>query len=146
MVSLVFLDLISLLFYGSPSNTFNNISLEIFKAEVVYSFFIIIQFFLFTFRFLPLRYFSIYCVQYVPIHLCMHTCICIFICTRIPLCMRVWVYALCYMLAYIRCSNHDSNYGLVGDRYTYSKYIKSKTLAAPQHTLASFGVRVGVDR
>lgn len=61
----------------------------------------------------------------------MHTCICIFICTRIPLCMRVWVYALCYMLAYIRCSNHDSNYGLVGDRYTYSKYIKSKTLTAP---------------
>lgn len=33
-----FLDLISLRFYGRPSNTFNNISIEIFKAEVVYSF------------------------------------------------------------------------------------------------------------
>lgn len=143
-----FLDLISLRCYGRPSNTFNNISIEIFKAEVVYSF----QLLLYSFLVFSLGFFScitLVCIVYSMYpFMCayyMHTSVCLYKYTHIPLCLSVcrlsMFYVLCYTSMYVcmYVSLHrvfKSRFELRargGSLYIqdYSEYIISKTLAAP---------------
>lgn len=91
--------------HGRPSNTFNNISIEIFKAEVVYSFKLLLCiYFLFYVQVfslaLPSRDLTlVYSIVY-SMYPFMYVCICLYKYTRISFllaCIHVCVYVLCSM-------------------------------------------------